>query len=467
MFHVKHLEELFVKQKFVCLLLCFTVLFFTACGAESGGQSDDASDETSEHKVSDVASEWIEGLDDADGKYEGETISIISTSKSLFYGDESDPLARAVTKRNALLQRYLELNVSCTEKSADKLAAELEAAINNGTQYADLICAPMSALGKLAAKGLLENIYTLPYLDLDAAYIDDGELTGQTVLNTAYMYSGELTGSINACVGLFYNKAVVEAAGFDPVKLARGGSLTWDALAAMVQAVADGGTRGIDSLLGTEELVAAIYGSSGSALVSAADGEQAACAYDQDVGEATVRIKKELFENAKYSSQYDYDTAAEMFKNGKLGFLVANMSSVSLFDGGGSEWGLLPLPKHSTEQEGYTSFVGSDALAIAVPRGCADSGFSGFALNALLAASSGLINDAFETTYINYHFWSNNAAVMLDDIYKAAVFDIGVIYSSQTAVAGIGITPIVRKNGASPTESAVEEFNGFVKKLFY
>lgn len=455
-----------MKQKLICLLLCLSLLCLAACGGDSDVISGDTTSVLPDSTSSKADSQWIEELDNASGKYAGETISIISTSKSLFYSEENDPLGRAVTKRNVLLQQYLDLNVSCTEKSADKLALELEAAINNGTQYADLICAPISTLSELAAEGLLENIYTLPYLDLDAEYVDGKALSEQTALNTAYMYSGEITGSINACVGLYYNKAAVEAAGVDPAALAKSGNLTWDALAAMVQSVVSDDVRGIDSLLGEEALAAAVYGSSGSGFV-AADGTQISSVYNSEAGAATARIIKELFSDPKYSSQYDYTTAADMFKNGKIAFLLADMSSVSLFDGGGSEWGLVPLPKHSTEQESYASFVGNNALAIAVPRGCKDSGFSAFALNALLAASSGTLNSALKTTYINYHFWSNTAAVMLDVICETSKFDLGVCYSGQSAVSAVSVTPITRKGGASPAESAVREFNGFAKKLFY
>lgn len=465
MFHVKHLEGAFVKQKIICLLLCLSLLCLAACGDNSEAVSGDVSSVAPDNTSSKSDSQWIEGLDNANGKYSGETISIISTSKSLFYSEENDPLGRAVTKRNLLLQQYLDLNVSCTEKSSDKLASELEAAIKNGTQYADLICAPISTLSKLAANGLLENIYTLPYLDLEAAYVDGNALSEQTALNTAYMYSGELTGSINACVGLFYNKAAVEAAGVDPAALAKDGNLTWDALTAMVQSAVSDGVRGIDSLLGEEALALAVYGSSGSGFVTS-DGTGVSAAYNSEAGAATARIIKELFSDPKYSSQYDYTTAADMFKKGKIAFLLADMSSVSLFDGG-TEWGLIPLPKHSTEQESYASFVGNNALAIAVPRGCKDSGFSAFALNALLAASSGALNGALKTTYINYHFWSNTAAVMLNVICETSKFDLGVCYSGQSAVSAVSVTPITRKDGAYPSESAVEEFSAFAKKLFY
>lgn len=466
MFHVKHLEGAFVKQKLICLLLCLSLLCLAACGGDGDTVSGDVSSLAPDSTSSRADSQWIEGLDDANGKYDGETISIISTSKSLFYSEENDPLGRAVTKRNLLIKQYLDLNVSCTEKSADKLSSELEAAINNGTQYADLICAPISTLSALAAKGLLENLYTLPYLDLDAEYIDGKALSEQTALNTAYMYSGELTGSINACVGLFYNKAAVEAAGVDPAALAKGGNLTWDALAAMVQSAVSDGVRGIDSLLDEQALAAAVYGSSGNGFV-AADGTRLYSSYSSEVGAATARIIKELFSDPKYSSRYDYATAADMFKKGKIAFLLADMSSVSLFDGGGTEWGLVPLPKHSAEQKDYTSFVGNNALAIAVPRGCKDSGFSAFALNAMLAASSGALTGALKTTYINYHFWSNTAAVMLDVICDTAKFDLGVCYLSQSAVSAVSVTPITRGGGASPSESAVEGFNSFAKALFY
>ncbi len=457
-----------ITKKLLCLFLTAGMLLLGACDGDGGTESSDDSFESSEEAVvSKDSAGWLESLENANGKYKGKTINIVSVSSTLFYDDADNPLARAVVKRNGLIQQYMDLSINCTEKSKEKIRDELKQAIKNGTQYADLICAPQSMLAELAEEGLLENLYSLPYIDFGAGYVNKAELSAQTAGNTLYMYSGELTHCTSSCYGIYYNKALVGISGGDPVKLAKNGTLTWSALEAMVQIVADNGKHGIDSLLDESELAVAIYGSSGKSIVAAGSGKKAESVYDAQAAQTTANILSGLFKNGKYSANYDEKNAINAFKTGKLGFLVASLDSVSLFDGCESEWGLLPLPKHSSEQSTYSGFVGGDALAVAVPRGCSDSAFSGFALNALLAASSNLIEPELKSTYVNYHFWSNDAAVMLNVIERTKTFDIGVIYSSNKTVADVGAALLIKENGGKVTEPAKESFLELASKLFY
>lgn len=456
------------KNRLLCVLLAALLLLFAACAEQTVNESGaDSFDDVTESTVSKPGFEWIAELEDANGKYKGQNLNVISVSKELFYSEEENPLSRAVDNRNALLAQYLDISVSCTEKEAADIARELKQAVDSGTAYADLICAPLSVMSELAAQGLLENLYSLPYIDFGAGYMEKSVLDSQTAENTLYMYSGELTHSTNASVGLFYNKALVSSAYGDPVKLTKDGAFTWSALTSMVHAVAENGARGIDSLLGDTELAVAVYGSSGDSIVSAGGGKEAQLQYNAETAENTASIINGLFKNAAYSPNYDENLAVNAFKTGKLGFILAPMGSVSLFDGSSSEWGLLPLPKHSAEQSEYSSFIGANALAIGVPRGCKDSAFSGFALNALFAASANTLEAALKTTYINYHFWSNDAAVMLNRITRTARFDLGVIYSSQSAVSNVGTALLTKDKGGAVTDAAKAEFDAFASRLFY
>ena len=459
-----------IAKKLLCLVVAACLACFTACGG--GGNSQDSADtsssvESNESVAVKDGSEWIEGLDNAGGRYNGKQFNIVSVSPTLFYDESDNPISRAISDRNGLLQQYFDISINCIEKDAETIQDQLGNAYDNGEAYADLICAPISVLASLAADELLENIYSLPYLDLSADYINKAELDRQTVNNTAYMYSGGITNSLNAGVGIFYNKALVNAAGTDPVQLAKAGTLTWSSLLTMVQGVAERDAYGIDSLLPEAELFVAVYGSSGEGLISAGNGEAAKSVYSGDAAKTTSNIMESIFKNPKYSAGYDAENAVRAFNNGNLGFIVATMDSVSLFDDCKAEWGLIPLPKHSTEQTQYSSFLSNNALAVAVPRGCKDSAFSGFVLNALLAASANNVEEALKTTYVNYHFWSNDAAVMLNVIDRTKKTDIGVAYSSIQEVASVGTAVLRKEKNQKVSDDALKAFDDFAAGLFY
>lgn len=456
-----------IAKKLLCLALAACCAAFTACGGNGNDTDGDHSAENAESVVVKDGSEWLAELDDAGGIYNGKEFKVVSVAEALFYNAQENPLARAITYRNSLLQERFDISISCSEKTAEQIQKELEVAYDNGEAYADLICAPVSVLASLAADGLLENVYSLPYLDLSADYADKAGLDSQTVKNTAYMYSGELTHDINAGVGIFYNKALLDSVGVNPVQLARSGSLTWGALSTMLQEVSRKDVYAIDSLLSEQELAMAIYGSSGEGFVSAGGGQAATSIYNATAAENTASILKSVFKNPRYSAGYDESSAVNAFKTGTLAFVVATMDSVSLFDGSKSEWGLLPLPKHSAEQAEYSSFTTDRALAVAVPRGCKDSGFSGFVLNALLAASANALEQALKSTYINYHFWSNDAAVMLNVIGRTQKMDIGVMYAAEQAVANVGAAALLKENNTKIDDKALSDFNKLTSTLFY
>lgn len=454
------------KKIFLLLLVC--LLCFAACAGNEGGESADGSSLPPD--VSDVskdASQWVEGLDSAGGKYKGKTFKVISTQGSLFYDDSETPVSKEVMNRNGVIEQVLSIDISTAEKTAADIEKGLRAAIAEGKPYADLICAPADVLARLGADGLLENLYSLPYISFEAGYVNKVELEGQTVGDTMYMMSGTITMDVGATVGLFYNKQLLASVGVDPYKMAKNGNWTWDDLITVAKAVSNGTFYGVESFLSDEETLTAIYTSCGGRIINSGTGKSATPVFDDGVGAYAASVVRGLFKNGELAGSYaDTETAAKAFNSGKLGFVMARLDNVGLFDGAESEWGLILLPKYSTSQTEYCSPVCGNVMAIAVPKGADDSAFSGFVLNALLAASTDRLDKALKQTYVNYHFWSNDAALMLERIGSTKAFDLGVAYSSVPAVydVGVGMLKMTEITALPADKSAA--FAAFAEKTF-
>lgn len=460
----------FCFKKICCMLLASLVLCTSACteqGDQQGGDSSIPPTVESKPDVSMDASGWVDGLDDLNDKYKDKTFKVVSSSPSLFQDDGGTPIAKEVTARNDLIAEKLDIGISCVEKSASTIEKELRAAINSGKPYADLVCAPADVLARLAADGLLENLYSLPYVDFDAGYVNKAELEGQTVLNTMYMMSGLLTMDVGGTVGVFYNKGLLNSVGVDPYSSARNGTWTWSELETAARAVSGGSVYGIESLLEDNDTLAAIYSSCGGQLVNAGVGKEAVAVFDDSVAAYSVSLMNGVFKNGEVAGSYSSDEeAAKAFCEGKLAFLVAKLDNVGLLDGAKSEWGLVPLPKYQTSQKDYVSPVSSSAMAFAVPKGNTDSGFSGFVLNALLAASTDRLDKALKQTYVNYHFWSNDAALMLERIGDTKRVELGLVYSSEQDVYNIGMAMLIKDEITTLPADKVDAFNSFADKLF-
>lgn len=454
-------------KKLICGLLCACTLSLYACNGTQGTTESGESLDTSESNAdnSKDASAWIEEINDAGGKYRGKTAKIVSCAESYFYDDSETPIAKAVMSRNGLVEQRLGISISCEELTADTLEKELRAALKAGKPYADIICAPATVLAKLAAEGLLENLYSLPYMDYEKGYISDSALNSQTAQNTMYMFSDLVTMDIGGTVGMFYNKKLLESVGVDPFKQAYSGNWTWTDLANIAAAVSGDEVYAIDSLLSDEELATAVYTACGGAILrTGADGVTSA--YDDSLASTAASYIQGLFGNSTYCAGFGEEDLVKTFNDGNIAFVVAKLDNVALFDGAESEWGLVPLPKLDAAQVGYRSMVSGSTMAIAVPKSSADSGFSGAVLNAMLAASGGDLESALKQTYINYHFWSNNAALMLDRIAQSRCVDLGVYYSSLPAVADVGINALTAEQiGPLPAEK-LSAFAELADKLF-
>lgn len=455
-----------LKKLISGLLIC--LLCLTACSGQEGGESGDGSSLSPEiTDISKDASQWVDGLDSAGGKYKGKTFKVVSSVEGLFYDDSETPVAKEVMNRNGLIEQILGIGFSCNEKSAADIEKELRKAVSEGKSYADLICAPADVLAELAAEGLLENLYSLPYINFEAGYVNKAELEGQTVGDTMYMMSGLLTMDVGATVGLFYNKGLLESVGFDPYKMAKNGNWTWNDLITAAKAVSNGTFYGVESLLSDEETVAAVYTSCGGRIVNGGTGKTATAAFDDSIGAYAASVVNGLFKNGELAGSYaGAEDAAKAFNSGKLGFVMARLDNVGLFDGAESEWGLVPLPKYSQAQDGFASPVCGSVMAVAVPKGAEDSGFSGFVLNAMLAASTDRLDKALKQTYVNYHFWSNDAALMLELIGDTKALDLGVTYSSIPAVYDVGMGMLKETEITALPADKAAAFTAFADKAF-
>ncbi len=455
-------------KRTLCLLLALSAIGLSACTDGGTDESKDSASTPTE-SVADVskdASQWVDELDNVNNKYKGKNFSVISCDEGLFFDDSETPVAKELMTRNALVEQKMGISINCAEKTSAELEKELRKAIADGKAYADLICAPADVLASLAADGLLENLYSLPYMNYDAGYFNKNELASQTVNNTMYMMSGTLTMDIGATYGLFFNKQLVASVGVDPYVKVKGGNWTWSALSETATAVSTGGVYGIDSLLSEKDTLSALYASCGGKLVGNGVGKDASVAFDDSVASYASTLLTSLFKNGDVGGNYTEKEAVKAFNEGKLAFVLARLDNVALFDDSATEWGLVPLPKGSAAQEDYISPVSGGALAFAVPKGCADSAFSGFVLNALFAASTDRLDKALKLTYMNYHFWSNDAALMLERIGKTKSVDLGVVYSSVSEVYAVGVEMLLMQDITAVPMEKVQAFNAVADKLF-
>ena len=454
-----------------CLLLCL-FLTLSACSSLGGTSSHSKDGKPAEESAADGhprdAAYWVDRLDTLDGRYSGRVFSIVTTSRDFFDSDPDTLLGMAVSDRNTLVSQKFGVGFEITESDSATIKSRLRAANKSGSPYADLICAPALVLAELAAEGLLENLYSMPYMDFSAGYMPKRDIEAQTAAGSLYFLSSPLTFSAKDCIAVFYDKGLADKADLNLIRMVHEGLWSWDRLYGSAAAAKEAGAGyGIGSLLPGGELAEAVYLSSGNSLISAGRDVNPSVSYNESSAELTENVLNKIFSSGGFYTEASGDAAIRAFSNGNIAFLIGKAETAAFLDGSKREWGMLPLPKHSEGQSGYFSPVSPSAAAVAVPRGSSDSAFAGCILNALFASTLDLPETVLKTTYMNRSFWSNNTSVMLFLIAGSKKYDLGSLYSSVPAVSAIGADRLVQGAASAPPEkSALDAFNAFSNKVF-
>lgn len=449
-------------KKAVALLLAVGMLAVSGCDEqkESSPESSEVESVVVESNTSLTPQEQLQLLDDLDGKYKGRTFKIVTTETSLFENDAESPLGKAVSERITLIEQSLDVNVEIVEKSVSSLKEGLRKAKSEGKSYADMICAPAHAMAELADEGLLQDASSLPYLDLDANYVDKEQIVSQSASGKLYFLSGDATLNINSATVLFYDKKLLDSVGISPADKVFSGDFTWDELLSMINSVSTSGVKA-DYALSEEELYYSVYKSMGGSFIKTSEDGAELC-YDSTLAKTTDSICNSLFKNAAGED----GGALVNFVNGKTAFLVARLDNVVNIAKKKSEWGILPLPKLYSGSSDYNCAVSASVASLGVPTACSDSAFSGFMLNAFLAASNNGLDEGLKSTYINYYFWSNDSARVLDLTEQSLAYDLGILYSSLPAVYDVSTKFLANDRKQTLEQVDIQYFYEFWRELF-
>lgn len=432
------------------LLLCAMLLSLVACkGAESGEASESSADVSAESSEEEQKSggEWIATLDDTE-EYNGRTFVIATTKAELFSGEGDTLIDKAVIKRNRLVEAKYSIDVEVKlVEDAETLAKALSNAEETGVPYADLICTNAEVLAPLVSSGYLKNLYSLPHLDLDAGYVGTSFVKSQTVNNSLYLLSSGMTMNSSDLWAVYYDKELMEKSGFDPVEMAENGEWTWDAMLEIIREVCADTLKkdspdvsrdvfGLASYYSFDDLGKLIWSSGGNRFFGDCYGTPPAVSVS-DSAVTTVSAKLSELENNGAVFKNTGSVALEAFTEGRVAFFVYKLDMVYKLDKTEREWGILPVPKMTKEQEDYFSLLDGSTYAVAVPSSVEDSDFTGAILNCLFAASADEVDEALQNAFINYYFWNNDSTKMLALIKDSAFCDPAYFYSGVPAVADV------------------------------
>ena len=446
-------------------LLLFTVAACTPAESESKDTPNNSTTSTAgdvSEDVSDVV--YIK----PDVSYNGSTLKILGKRDGAhLYAERqwvySEDLDGEIINDNVLTRNeWIKATFGVTiEYTADSEYFILNTVINNKNadfdEY-DLVCDGLETLGSLALQEALDPLNDTEYINITAPYWDTRCIETLTIGDDVYFLAGDALitdDEYTYCV--IYNKTMFEDLALNSetngkavYTLVDENKWTYDILGKLSKASAadidgisgmsyDGDRWGIVSDIGCVYILMA--GSGYKTIIFDGDRNPVVNPFNDKVVNVFTAVSNILNDAAssKFAERISapdgqyYAAAQDMFGEGRTFAQICKVSSISSFASDYDvDFGVLPIPMYSDDQDGYYNPVASlHFSALAIPTtNVEDAEMTRVVMEALAYKGQELLTPAYiETTLKLKKLQDDNDFRMVELVLKTRGFDIGIIYN--------------------------------------
>ena len=346
--------------------------------------------------------------------------------------------------RNKSVQQTYGIAVEPLLVDADALGDLVQNDAMSGQGEYDVVMGMIADPGaELAQRGMLLNLYDMPYLDVKNSYWDAGNHEGLAIGSFLPMATGDVvpTSDLYTSVILF-NAAIADEIGVDLYGYVQTGGWTVTKMHAISQIAycdlnGDALSDPDDDRLGlitTHEYANSFAVSTDVMLIGKNEANVPVLNTqmgDDEVNRVLVAydfLWELLFDQASvYGSAVRGVNAAgaqNVFERGTVLFYGTNVREMMLLQGDSVPYGILPFPKLDEAQESYQSYVNCSSTAVMVPVSVKDMSLAGYGLEAMASVSYGMFEGAVGMRYCR----SEQDAQMLKLVLDSKTLDFGSNY---------------------------------------
>ena len=440
-------------RNILCHTLIFTLLtgILTACGNAANTDITQTESTTAEpdETTAGVINWESSGLERVD--YGGIDFTIFANKDS--YDNtwhkldvaelNGDSLNDAIFNRNRKIEELYNINISVIESST--FANDAKNSIAAGDNAYSLFFAQLTQLVPLSQEGMLTNFYDVNNLSLDNEWWDQNLIEGLTYRDSLYVLNGDVSPSADTRIFvILFNKDMCDELSLDyPYQYVIDGSWTVDRLNEYITNVnydVNGdAVMNYDDRWGffTEYGVSyMMFFAGGGKITEKTEDGGLRLAFNHEKGinmaqkaiDIALDASKTCMANPYVAENGNsWPAATAWFANGGALFRSTALEPVPR-DIRTLEvnFGILPFPKMSDDQERYYSLPAVLCNVISIPV-TADSDMAGLILEALCVESVGSVKPAFYDTLLNGKIVrDDDSKEMLDIIFDSKVYDIGL-----------------------------------------
>ncbi len=413
---------------------------------------------------------------------------VIATTDEAFTDSQENSgiIGKALFNRNRAIEEKFNIKIKAVPVKDTLLQTQLQSPQNSGAF--DLIYAPMDTISVCGANGLLMNIYSVPFFGVEKEYTQ-GYITKSLSQNdTVFGVYGDAAYDDRNMWCVYYNKDILSELGYtDIYSMVDDGSWTWEKfLEISNEALSDldGNKRmskqkdryGYSSLMNTSSFASAVFASFGKTYFSRDDeGFFRMDFAESDEDEYFDLLKRICLKDlAKFPGNDPGTEAFDAFSQGRLAFLCEKLSIASSLAYIPANWGILPMPKMSAEQDKYYSLLDGSTHGFAVPQKISDSALSGKVLDAiyLYDYSFGKEENTVKTAFTYYYLRDSASSKAISVIKEGKVYDAAFAFGAgmpDFSLASYGLLRSCLENNISFNQLYTQNekpFSAFVRNEF-
>ena len=468
-------------KRIICLLLALLLAAgsLAACAEKTGPETGAAADTSADPSGS--AGQWSETEeqrltpDIPDEDFQGYEFNVLTrgTGSSTWYSRDiyaeavtGDIISDAVYSRNKAVEEKYHFTV--VETGSDTPQEDALKAAGSGLDIYGMYCFRIKDhMTSLVLQGYVRDLNGIDRIDLDRPYYDRNSRNNFSIDNKLFLVTGDLLTMDNdatrCCLfnkEIFEERRIADLVGGTLYDLTERGEWTLEAMAACAgNATSDAngdGVMGLEDKWGmvSEQFNALAFCNAAGIMLFEKDADDIPVFTGNN--EQTLSVLSDIITmlNQDYCRHYSnaYNEAIPQFKDGLVLFYPAQLADVPLLRAMEFNFGIVPLPKLTKDQDSYHSPVTTyGSNCIAVPSAAVEPERSGSIIEALSCESMYVVTPAyFEVSLKSRLSRDADSAKSVDIILNTAVFELAYMWN----LAGIYSSICTAFNNNQPSLAA-------------
>ena len=360
-----------------------------------------------------------------------------------------DPVDDAVYARMDYIESTYNIDLElmwCGDTGTSNTGGEMYKKVTQmmmaGDNVIDAINSSPYCQAGLASTGYLLDMNDIKYINLDQPWWNQNAKKSLSFYDCVYFCSGDITTGDDRCISvLLFNKSLIEQFDLDnPYDDVRNGTWTLDKMIANCKAVAgdiDGNGKQDEFdrwgfTFWQDAIFSMILGTGATVGKTDENGVPTYTANDNFFIDAYNKVLELVDKQYSYNQKFDAQSGGyDHWGAGNALYYWGMVSSVIGQRSSELEFGIIPMPKYSEEQDRYYSEANAYSTSlIPIPMTVTDPDRSGLILEALAAYGKQEISPVYLDTLVMVKYVRDeDSAEMLQLIFDSQVFDVGYFFN--------------------------------------